>query len=93
MTFAPKLLRVKGRPSRLLLIRLFQLPAISCGPTRYPVASPGGYLKQPDKHKLTRHTRKRPTLGSSPGIFRAMPAYDLLDQFLSESLRQWARAQ
>jgi hypothetical protein len=36
-----------------MLIRLFQLRAISCGQMHSAVANPGGLLKQPDKPKVT----------------------------------------
>ena len=42
-----------------MLIRLIQLPAISCGPQWCSAACPGGFLKQPDKHEIVRRFSRR----------------------------------
>src|SRR6266404_3506420 len=48
---------------------------------------------QPHSGNILSWRRHRISFPSTPGISRAMPADDLLNQCLAESLRQWARAQ
>jgi hypothetical protein len=67
------------------------MSAKCCRDSSYSVLSVVQPKAQPQSDNILSYHRI--SFPSTPGISRAMPADDLLDQFLAEPSGQWARAQ